>query len=387
MGTEPSIDSEESRETDSPSSRDRREKRPTNTAVNPTSTISMKRRTFLASAAVLSATGIAGCVGLSDDGTSTVTSTPAETTGNETASPEMTPTRDPSVQRGLETVRSELEAAFEWVHSLGFYRDGRLSADPEKFKTYEPEQAQSHVESAREALQGMETSVDSDSELGDRITVLRDVARIAAEGARLYNNVRNVFRETWAYEYAKEHGYYEKAVERIEEARRFLEEVKSHRRAVANALETVGGADVTPRVEEFDYATWVNIARAVRNRVPRLSATIRGFEEYTRATVRDGNGIEALDSGDADSALRSFRSAVEAINESRELLRTAIGREAGFFRDRVDAYACRAPGMKEAFELHIRAAEALAEGQDKRAEELREQGFDRMGQAVDGCPN
>lgn len=347
----------------------------------------MRRRKFITSASSASVFGLAGCNALSGSTDSDMTVPSSETpTSTETPTPTAIATPSPKVQKTLEEVHTELTAAFEVIHSMEFYRNGTLLAVPEEFEQYEPQTALSHVENAREALRTLENHVEKESELQYRVTVLKSVALVADEGATLYDNLRKTFRECWQYEYRFEHAKYEKGVEDLNDAQAFLAELPKHRKEVADGLTSIENAPVASKVEGFDFEKWSNIVASIEKHTPALSATFKGFQTYTEAVIYDNQGLDALENHDGKTAYESFRQAVKTVADSKASLATAKYRNAEFYRERVDAFFCRCSGMKQAYQYHIDAAKALANGNEQEAEELRQKGLNRIGEAIDNCP-
>jgi hypothetical protein len=352
----------------------------------------MNRRDLITSAGTVGfLCGLGGCSTLRDSSGSTKTQTrtkiktghPLETETDQIANT-TTPTPSADVQVAIEEIRSELATAFEIIHSLEFYQENRLVTNPNKFDQYDPEAALSHVEKARELL----TIVDQhskDQQLKNRYAVLAGLALLAEEGAKLYDNFRKTFLSTWEYIYAFEHAFYEDAVQQIGKARTLLAELPAHHKEVSDALISVGNAPVSSKVENFNLEKWVNIEANIRERTPSLKMTLEGFEAYAEAVIYDGQGLEALDDEDPNTAYESFQKAIKTVNKSKESLEIAKQREAIFFKSRLDAYYCRGSGMKKAYTFHLQAAGASAEGNEQKATNLREKGTNKIGETVDNC--
>jgi len=352
-------------------------------------TTHMKRRDLIQSAGVSGLfVGLSGCSALSggsdptntptakDNNTKTATATPTDT---------VTPTASQDIREAIAKTRTELAAAFEAIHAMEFHRGDRLLADPEKFKQYDPEKALFHVESVRGPLATINQHADNKS-LKTQYAILAGLALIAEEGAKLYDKLRKTFRETWQYEYAYEHAHYKKGVEQLGNARTFLTELPMHRNEVADGIESIAGLPMDPRVEGFDLQTWADIEASIKAQTPALSATFKGFETYTDAVIYDNQGLNALDNDDPEAAYKLFQKAINTVNDSMSSLGKAKDRDATYFDKRLDAFFCRAPGMEEAYTFNLQAADALADGDGKKAVDLRQKGLNKMGEAIENCP-
>lgn len=366
----------------------------------------MKRRTFLTSTGAAGIVpALAGCAFTSSTETQTSTRTPAKPAGDtskevgtEAATPttaeetesdsDSTPTAQrEEIEEALNTARNELTAAFETIHAMDLYRDDQLIAEAKKFEQYDPEKAQSHVATARDAIQFLDRHAEPGDKFELRVSLLEGIALIADEGSKVYDNFRKSFREIWQFEFRAERGIYQEAFEDIQEARSFLQEVPKHRREVVVGLRSVDDSSLANQVRGFDLERWTRIEAWIRQTMKELTPTVDGFKAYTEGLVQEAPGFQALDNGKPSKAFEIFEQAIDAIEASNSKLITAKQRNAVFFRMRIDAYFCRIPLLKEAYSYFLRAAEALAEGEKEKADDLREQGLTKIGDTVDECPD
>jgi hypothetical protein len=288
------------------------------------------------------------------------------------------------MDEAIEETRSELAAAFEVIHSMEFHRGDKVVADPDKFKHYDLEKALSHVDNARGPLATVKHHAEG-KKLKTRYGVLAGLALIAEEGAKLYDKLRKTFREGWQYEYVYKKAAYEESVEQIGEAQRFLVDIPTHRKEVADGIESVAGLHLAPKVDGFNLQMWADIEATIKHQTPALSAMFSGFKEYTEAVVYDNAGIDALENGDSEAAHDKFHKAVRKVGKSKTSLETAKQREASFFDDRLDMYHCEISGMKQAYTYHLQAATALAEGDKEKSRKLREKGSAKIVETIKQC--
>lgn len=319
--------------------------------------------------------GLAGCNVLSggEESTPTPTSTPTD------------PTPEPEVQSAFETARSELTAAFGAIHSMELYRGDRLVADPQKFESYDSEEALSHVSAAREAISTAQGKVGDNDEAEVRVDLLKNVALVAETGAKSYEEFSIAFIGAWFYEKYAHLGALRKAVEQIGLARQALSNVPKHRSDLENGLTSIENASLSQQVDGFDLQTWANINASLKAEVRALSPIFQGFEAHIESVLFDFEGRKAMKNDDAEKAYSTFSSAIEKAGESKRALSIAQDRDTSFFNDRVMVYYCVIPKWEDAYVIHREAAAALGQGDEQRAKDLHEKGNTKYQEAVETC--
>lgn len=322
--------------------------------------------------------GLAGCNGLSDRGESTPTATP---TPSDAGTPKQ------AVKSAFQTARSELTAGFETIHSMELYRDERLVATPQKFRSYDSEQALSHVSAARDAISSAETKARDTGEVAVRIALLKNLSLVAEMGAKCYEEFSIAFLGAWFYERFAGQGRLQKAVQQIGLARQALTSVPEYRSELADGLTSIENAPLRQQAVGFDLQTWANINASLEAEVPALSAIFQGFEAHSESVLFDFEGRKAMENDDAEQAYKSFSRAIDKAGQSKRALSLAQDRGTSFFKERVTVYYCEIPKWEESYELHREAAAALADGNDQRAVELLSQGSTKYHEAVETCKN